>query len=66
MATWHQSKAPVRLSHPTQWTVVIDPPHQMRALMSFTTKALAEVYMRGLQANNPHAAQFAYILAPKG
>jgi hypothetical protein len=64
MATWHQQQRPVKLYHPTQWTVVIDQPNQMRALMCFTTRDLAEVYMRGLKANNPGAAQHSYILKP--
>lgn len=65
MATWHQMKAPaVPLFHATEWTVVIDPPNQMRALMRFETSALAKVYMRGLKANNPGAAAHSYILKP--
>jgi hypothetical protein len=64
MATWHQQQHPVRLYHATQWTVVIDPPNEMRALMTFTTRALAEVYMRGLADNNPGAYKHAYILKP--
>jgi len=64
MATWHQQQSKVRLFHPTQWTVVIDPPNQMRALYCTSTKALAEVYLRGLKANNPSAAAHSYILKP--
>ena len=64
MATWHQSKSPVRLYHTTQWTVVIDPPNEMRALMRFDTNQLAKVYMRGLEANNPRVFRHAYILRP--
>ncbi len=64
MSTWHQDRAPVRLYHATQWTVCIDPPNEMRALMRFSTRQLAEVYMRNLQANNPGAATHAYILKP--
>lgn len=64
MATWHQLKRPAKLFHDTQWTVLIDPPGEMRALMTFTTKALAEVYMRNLAANNPRAHKHALILKP--
>jgi uncharacterized SAM-binding protein YcdF (DUF218 family) len=64
MATWHQQQAPVRLYHPAQWTVVIDPPHMMRALHTFSTQAMAAQYMRSLRANNPHAAKHSYILKP--
>jgi hypothetical protein len=71
MATWHQQKADregraPRLDHPTQWTVVMDPPGRMRALYSTSTRELAEVYLRGLRANNPAVAASAYILPPRG
>lgn len=64
MATWHQQQRPVKLYHPTQWTVVIDPPHQMRALVTFGTKDMADVYMRGLKENNPAAWGHSYVLPP--
>lgn len=64
MATWHQQQRPTQLWHATEWTVVIDPPNQMRGLYRTSTKDLADVYMRGLKANNPGAAQHAYILPP--
>ena len=68
MSTWHQQQAdkhhPVRLYHATEWTVVIDPPHRMRALYRTSTKVLAEVYMRNLKANDPGAFHHAYILPP--
>lgn len=64
MATWHQLQRPVKLYHPTDYTVVIDPPNRMRALMTFSTKALAEVYMRNLKANNPGVYPHSYILPP--
>lgn len=65
MATWHQQQRPTQLWHATEWTVVIDPPHQMRALYRTSSRDLAEVYMRGLKENNPHAAAFSYILPPR-
>ena len=64
MSTWHQDQHPVKLYHDTQWTVVIDPPNQMRALMTFSTSELAKVYMRNLKANNPGVYPHAYILKP--
>jgi hypothetical protein len=64
MSTWHQDQRPVKLWHETEWTVVIDPPNQMRALSRCSSKALADVYMRGLKANNPAAAAHAYVLKP--
>jgi hypothetical protein len=44
--------------------VVIDPPDQMRALVRFATKALADVYMRNLQANRPDVYVYSYVLKP--
>ncbi len=68
MATWHQQQAdkrnPTTFFHAIEWTVVIDPPNQMRALVRFSSKNLAEVYMRGLKENNPGAHQHSYILRP--
>lgn len=64
MATWHQLQRPVRLFHDTHWTVVIDPPNQMRACMTFSTRQLADVYMRNLKANNPAVYPHSYILKP--
>ena len=64
MATWHQQKAQTPLWHATDWTVVIDPPNQMTHLYRTSSRDLAEVYMRGLKANNPGAAAHAYILKP--
>ena len=64
MATWHQQQYPVKLYHETEWTVVIDPPNQMRALHTFSTKNLAEKYMRDLHSNNPGVHKHAYIVRP--
>ena len=64
MATWHQLQNPVPLFHHTDWTVVIDPPHNTRALMRFETRALAEKYMRDLRFNNPDVAKHSYVLRP--
>jgi len=66
MSTWHQDQVSVRLWHPTQWTVVIDPPGEMRACMRFATRALADVYMRNLKSNNLRAWQHSYVLKPGG
>jgi hypothetical protein len=64
MATWHQGRPRLKLYHDTLWTVCIDPPNDMMALMTFTTKALAEVYMRNLAANNPAVHKYAYMVKP--
>ncbi len=64
MATWHQQQRSVRLYDDNKWTVVIDPPNRIRALMLFTTRNLAEVYMRNLKANNPGVYPHSYILMP--
>jgi hypothetical protein len=65
MSTWHQDQRPVQLWHTTEWTVVIDPPNQMRALVRFTSRQLAEAYMRNLKENNPGAHAHSYILKPQ-
>jgi hypothetical protein len=61
MATWHQRKAmkrnPIRLDHATEWTVVINPPHGLMALMRFTTKQQADVYVGRVKDS--------YILPPR-
>jgi hypothetical protein len=64
MATWHQQQRTVKLWHETEWTVVIDPPNQLTHCYRTSSKALAEVYMRNLKANNPSAYAHAYILKP--
>lgn len=67
MATWHQMQARKRgvpLYHQTKWTVLIDSPGQFSHAYICDTKALAEVYMRNLEANNPGAAKHAVILRP--
>jgi len=64
MSTWHQRQRPVILYHPIEWTVVIDPPEQMMCLYRTSTEQLAKVYLRNLKANNPKAAEHAYILGP--
>ena len=68
MATWHQAQArkrgAVHFWHETKWTVYIDPPNQMTGFYLTSTRELAEVYLRNLQANNPGAARYACIIAP--
>jgi len=58
MATWHQRQARVRLDHPTEWTVVNDPPNSMRSCMSFTTEDAARAFL----AKHP---QHSFILPPR-
>ncbi|CAG9228576.1 hypothetical protein [Burkholderia vietnamiensis] len=41
MSTWHQDRNPMPLWHPTQWTLVIDPPNQMRSVERFDTAEAA-------------------------
>lgn len=69
MATWHQQQArnrgAIRLDHPTQWTVVIDPPGEFCSCYCTSTKQLAEVYLRNLKENNPGAHRHAYTLPPR-
>jgi hypothetical protein len=47
-----------------EWKVVVNPPHEVTYIYRTSSKALAEVYMRGLQASNPGVARHAYILGP--
>lgn len=61
MATWHQLRRPVRLYHDSKFTVVIDPPNNMRALMLFDTEAGAKTYLANIQARGE---SHAYILPP--
>lgn len=56
MATWHQLRRPVTLYHETKWTVVVDPPNQLRTLMLFDHEQQANDYAR--------TQQHAYVLRP--
>ncbi|MCG3778271.1 MAG: hypothetical protein JW388_0984 [Nitrospira sp.] len=67
MSTWHQDQAthrafiakkPLKFWHDTKWTVVIDPPNDMRCMARFATEEKAKEY----QAKCPHS----YILPPGG
>lgn len=62
MATWHQLRRPTRLNHDTDWTVVIDPPHGLRCLMSFRTIEEAQAYIVRCKALRPHEP--CYVLPP--
>jgi hypothetical protein len=62
MATYHQLKAEAqgrgpRLYHDTEWTVVVDPPNQVRCLVTFSTEVAAQAYKA---VAGPHA----YVLRP--
>lgn len=45
MATWHQSRRPVCWIHPTQWTVVTDPPGEFASGRLFTTEDAARAFL---------------------
>ena len=64
MATWHQLKSKAPLFHATQWTVLIDPPNEMRACMLFPDRELAEKYIRDARGNGSRYAAFMSILKP--
>lgn len=79
MSTWHQDQAAHRgaspLFHPTDWTVVTDPPNRTRTVMRVATKEEAEQYeanIKQFSADNPQdierriAAEHTYILPPSG
>lgn len=61
MATWHQQQTPYRLYHDTEWTVVSDPPNQVRTLSTFTTEAGARTAMAKWKAAGE---EHLYILPP--
>jgi hypothetical protein len=64
MATWHQSRRRVRLYHDTAWTVVIDPPNELRCLMLFNTEHEATRHAESFNAK--HSGDTAYVLVPVG
>ena len=64
MATWHQQKAAVNLYSEDKWTVVTDPPNQMRFLQTFETALGAREFIENLTKHQPEQAAFSYILPP--
>lgn len=65
MATWHQhQRKAVKLAHPTEWTVVTDPPNDLRTLCSWTTEAAAHAYIERLRQHHPREAAHSYVLPP--
>jgi hypothetical protein len=66
MSTWHQEQRPVKLFHETEWTVVIDPPNEMRGLVRFATEAEANAYKANFGRHHPLKADYVYILPPSG
>lgn len=64
MATWHQQRNKVKLSHPTEWTVVSDPPNDQRTLMTWSTEAAARAYIERLRQHHPREAAHSYVLPP--
>ena len=66
MATWHQQRSGVKLYSEGKWTVVTDPPNQMRFLQTFETALGAREFIQMLEKNQPEQAAFSYILPPPG
>ena len=62
MATWHQLQRPTTLYHPTDWTVVEDPPNDCRALTTFATREDAEHWRDKMKALRPTWS--IYVLQP--
>lgn len=60
MATWHQNRARTPLWHDTQWTVVSDPPNDLRTITRCDTQAQAEEYLARIKPREPHS----YIIRP--
>jgi hypothetical protein len=65
MSTWHQNKAlregRSSLQHETEWTIVDDPPNDLRTLESFTTESVA----RTMLAKRKEQGRHVYLLPPK-
>ena len=61
MSTWHQDQARTKLYHQTDWTVVSNPPNQMRTLSTFSTEAAARV---ALAKWKEAGQEYLYLLPP--
>lgn len=61
MATWHQNKANRPLWHPTKWTVIIDPPNQLRTGVLCDTRQSAESV---LAQHKARGEKHVYIIDP--
>ena len=62
MASWHQRQAMRgKVWQPSKWTVVSDPPNEMRTHMTFPDKAAAEEALRQWQARGE---RYVYIVGP--
>jgi hypothetical protein len=59
MSTWHQQQRPVQLWHPTQWTVVTDPPNMMMTVQRFDTSPAADDFVK-------RGAKHTYLILPQG
>lgn len=71
MSTWHQDKAMREgrsgpLWHPTQWTIVTNPPNRMMTLTVCTSRALVEAQLEAWRRGPSDQAEYSYILSPGG
>jgi len=62
MATWHQQRAGRVLTPAGKYTVVTDPPNQLRTHMVFGTMEEAQTYLVNLSKNQPDKHQYSYII----
>jgi hypothetical protein len=67
MSTWHQKKAgPVELRGDKGWTVVSDPPNQLKTSMTgFSSRAEAQEYIERCETFREASSRHMYILAPR-
>lgn len=72
MSTWHQDQAchraylagkPIPFWHETKWTVVDDPPNDMRCFVQYPTKKKADDYVASLKKHHPEKKNV-YVLPP--
>lgn len=63
MATWHQQRNPVPLSHQTKWTLVSDPPGQCLTVMRFDRQKDANDCMDELVKSGRDA--HSYLVPPR-
>lgn len=64
MATWHQSRNPIRLYSDSKWVIVNDPPNLCRTLTTCQSEAEARDTLATWRRNNPEAHRHCYILPP--
>lgn len=68
MATWHQQRAgaPAGIRHhPTQWSVVSDPPNLCCTVSLVSSRFQAQQLKEGLEFHHPRLRGYVFILPPE-